>query len=81
MTSLTLEMAVQHARAIEAVSKEAGMFHTADLHEAKRDRSNVNESACFRCGRVGHDTEACWHVRWQVPQKGAFGSDVSEESI
>ena len=57
------------------------MFHTADLHEVKRDRSNVNESACFRCGRVGHDTEACWHVRWQVPQKGAFGSDVSEESI
>ena len=39
------------------------MFNTADLHEVKRDRSNVNGSACFRCDRVGHDAEACWHVR------------------
>ena len=62
MTSLTLEMAVQHARAFEAVSREATMFNAADLHEVKRDRPNVH-APCFRCGRVGHDAEACWHVR------------------
>ena len=63
ISSLSLQKAIQHAKAFEAVGREASAIHPSpseDLHQVESRQSGFTDGRyCFRCGNQGHLANRC----------------------